>query len=1349
MILQNVVLNNEQNIQQELYYRVGMGDVLRWDDEVLNIPKGTGLSTDTYMNVFDVGAWKKYTHINEVFLRIRSKGCYKLSLFHGTSEDDIRELALIECERGKENSFDCRCFRISNFNELVQGMIFLKIYAIDDVQLCNVSFETDIESQRNIRIASVICTYKRKKQLERLIEEVERGSNLEDGSGWLEVKIVDNASELYDCYGKYIKVYHNPNTGGSGGFSRGMDEIIRNLDVFSATHVLLMDDDVILQIESLYRLYALLSFVKDEYQDEVIAGRMFRLDQPWIQYTASEIWNGGNIRHIGWNLDMLQRDNLWNVNQNAGGEYSGWWFACFPIEFVRENRPLPFFLHCDDVEYGLRHGGTPIILNGIQVWHETYEYRQSPVISYYDTRNTLFVNSRINDLGISSLILKTFNDCIKENELAIKYMKLLGLYDYFKGSTWLEKIKLERHHIDLKKVKINEGMVSKLQRRVQKKLEELKMVKISIIVPIYNAEKYIRTCLDSILKQTLKEIEIICVDDGSTDNSSIIMDDYAEKYPRVKVLHKKNSGYGNSMNQGLSLATGEYIGIVESDDYIMPNMYEELYKLTNNGSVEVVKANFWDCYDEKNGSITKVVNREREKMPDIDNPFTIREYPQLLWGHPSIWTGIYKREFLINNSISFKEAKGGGWVDNPFFFETLCRAKSIKWTKVPYYCYRKTNEDSSSVGYDLKIPFERMCDNLDTLSKCQHNDEEIMKFAYARALMYLVGATEEQHYNANKDYARPYMQKMLDKMNQDVIKDDFNVWDQKTFFQYRSPMHTLMPVVSKVLIYNWVPFDNQNRVGGGVTIYCKNLIESILHNRPDVQVYFISSGWAYDITKQECYIRKIDNVFGERCRTFEIVNSPVPAPQDMLFANPEVAFESAELKAVFSQFINQYGPFSNIHFNNIEGLSLDILSLKQDYPETNFVFSLHNYVPLCMTGFYFQRHKHCNCFPGRSEEECGNCINRKNLRNYKEEMINRGRVNVYDPMRYDEYGWSAQLGFDKLDEMKEPAAFKKFVELAIENINKYVDTVLAVSKKVEKIAIDNGIDATKIRTSYIGTKVANYQIGSSTAKVGKYLKIGYLGAGLGYEEKGYPFLIKALSELDKSYAEKVDVVLTTTTLDRDDYIKDKLKNYHSVEIIHGYKHNDLPYILKGVNLGIIPVLWEDNLPQVAIEMVALGVPLLASDAGGATELCQSDMFKFKSGNTKAFLDKLSYFVDNPEQVKIYWNYHKGLVTTQKHFEEMERVFNLPDKKEITISVDDYVKLVEENEFLYKHFLGEPRIETKIDYESLHSKDIEIENLRKERDYLNYVIDETRKSLTYKIGRIITWLPRKLRHKDNS
>ena len=101
-------------------------------------------------------------------------------------------------------------------------------------------------------------------------------------------------------------------------------------------------------------------------------------------------------------------------------------------------------------------------------------------------------------------------------------------------------------------------------------------IKVSIVIPICNVERYLKECLDSVINQTLKDIEIICVDDGSTDASLSILRTYEKMDTRIKVITKQNSGYGNTMNVGMDIAIGEYIGIVDADYYIEKNMFDRL-----------------------------------------------------------------------------------------------------------------------------------------------------------------------------------------------------------------------------------------------------------------------------------------------------------------------------------------------------------------------------------------------------------------------------------------------------------------------------------------------------------------------------------------------------------------------------------------------------------------------------------------------------------------------------------------------------------------------------------------------------------------------------------------------------
>lgn len=120
------------------------------------------------------------------------------------------------------------------------------------------------------------------------------------------------------------------------------------------------------------------------------------------------------------------------------------------------------------------------------------------------------------------------------------------------------------------------------------------MAKISVVVPVYNVEKYLKECIDSIINQTLEDIEIICVNDGSTDSSLEILNDYAKKDSRIIVINKSNSGYGHTMNMGLNAATGEYVGIIESDDFADKNMFEDLYKLAKEYDADIVKGDWYN-----------------------------------------------------------------------------------------------------------------------------------------------------------------------------------------------------------------------------------------------------------------------------------------------------------------------------------------------------------------------------------------------------------------------------------------------------------------------------------------------------------------------------------------------------------------------------------------------------------------------------------------------------------------------------------------------------------------------------------------------------------------------------------
>lgn len=218
--------------------------------------------------------------------------------------------------------------------------------------------------------------------------------------------------------------------------------------------------------------------------------------------------------------------------------------------------------------------------------------------------------------------------------------------------------------------------------------------KVSVVVPVCNVEQYLPECIESIINQTLKEIEIILVDDGSKDASGKICDDYAQKDSRIKVIHKKNAGLGAAYNSGLRAAKGEYIGLVESDDYILPEMYEKEYKVAKELNLDVLKADFIKFYGTPDSRTTEYTNIT---LPQFYNK-VLNVYDDLSVfkrSHNVIWTGLYKNSFLKENKILFNETPGASYQDNGFYFQTYALAQRMYFMSEGFYMVRRDNPNSS------------------------------------------------------------------------------------------------------------------------------------------------------------------------------------------------------------------------------------------------------------------------------------------------------------------------------------------------------------------------------------------------------------------------------------------------------------------------------------------------------------------------------------------------------------------------------------------------------------------------------------------------------------------------------
>lgn len=221
---------------------------------------------------------------------------------------------------------------------------------------------------------------------------------------------------------------------------------------------------------------------------------------------------------------------------------------------------------------------------------------------------------------------------------------------------------------------------------------------VSVLVPICNVEKYLDECLSSLKNQTLNDIEIICINDGSTDSSLEIINKYASEDSRFFVIDKPNSGYGDSMNRGLEISRGKYIAILESDDFLDADALEYMVAEAESRRLEVFKCNFWLYWSKPDASrgyrtdlLFKLANPEMIAL-GAHRPL---DYPDIFWAKASIWSALYLKSFLDENEIRFNPTPGASYQDLGFTFKVFACARRVAYSGRAFLHYRQDNEKSS------------------------------------------------------------------------------------------------------------------------------------------------------------------------------------------------------------------------------------------------------------------------------------------------------------------------------------------------------------------------------------------------------------------------------------------------------------------------------------------------------------------------------------------------------------------------------------------------------------------------------------------------------------------------------
>lgn len=230
--------------------------------------------------------------------------------------------------------------------------------------------------------------------------------------------------------------------------------------------------------------------------------------------------------------------------------------------------------------------------------------------------------------------------------------------------------------------------------------------KVSIIIPAYNAENHINKCIFSVINQSYKNIEIILVNNGSTDNTLNICMQWAKKDSRIKILDQKNKGVSNARNQGIKQAIGEYIVFVDSDDYLQDNSVEILYNHIENKDIDVVYCDYYNVTKKEIIACEEILDYKVYHAQDISivirNMFGGGRY------YSSIWRGIYKKSIIDEKELRFKQMKYAE--DLLYNIEYLINCNNIEIISDKLYCYVQNNDSS--------------------LQKLKHNVEEIKKVPY-------------------------------------------------------------------------------------------------------------------------------------------------------------------------------------------------------------------------------------------------------------------------------------------------------------------------------------------------------------------------------------------------------------------------------------------------------------------------------------------------------------------------------------------------------------------------------------------------------------------------------------------
>jgi galactofuranosylgalactofuranosylrhamnosyl-N-acetylglucosaminyl-diphospho-decaprenol beta-1,5/1,6-galactofuranosyltransferase len=430
--------------RQNLYIK---GDLLDTRKDSICLKKDQILDFATYFNLFSARKWQIYTSINTVRIQLHIRGNYKITVYE-ISQQQKRELY---SEIGHDDYQKDIPLTSCQANFITFTITALE----DDLQIFTGTYYGQFEDAHDTDIGIIICTFKREEYVKRNLKTLQA---LMKDNPHFHVMIIDNGQTLPEVRDEQLQVIHNRNYGGSGGFTRGL---IEQVNQNTNNYVLMMDDDILIETSSLERVYALCRHIKSQYAQQMIAGSMMSMDEPTIQYENTAYWGKIRLHALGKNFDLTQTEYLLKNDNisNIINKYAAWWFCCIPMTVVKKNGyPLPAFIKSDDMEYGIRNRQDIIIMNGIGVWHETFNKKENAVVNYFNDRNMMILNHYALHCGrwdfLGTALGRLGKHILRRNKPGVQ-MFTVALQDYQSGYEHItsidadEKLKqIQQYHID-------------------------------------------------------------------------------------------------------------------------------------------------------------------------------------------------------------------------------------------------------------------------------------------------------------------------------------------------------------------------------------------------------------------------------------------------------------------------------------------------------------------------------------------------------------------------------------------------------------------------------------------------------------------------------------------------------------------------------------------------------------------------------------------------------------------------------------------------------------------------------------------------------------------------------------